>query len=149
MVSAVTQFAAFSDKVNHYTRSVMKSGNPRHPSSLPILLALLLVLPGCAWLPGGKKADDKAATQAIADGAAALTEAPANPSFDIRVEVDDDELKALVERHNDLQRYRAVREACLVDSLDPQLNPELGELARLLRTMSGLYDQAARAATSL
>ena len=48
-----------------------------------------------------------------------------------------------------VQRYRAVREACLVDSLDPQLNPELGELARLLRTMSGLYDQAARAATSL
>ena len=48
-----------------------------------------------------------------------------------------------------MQRYRAVREACLVDSLDPQLNPELGELARLLRTMSGLYDQAARAATSL
>ena len=37
-----------------------------------------------------------------------------------------------------VQRYRAVREACLVDSLDPQLNPELGELARLLRTMSGL-----------
>ena len=108
MVSAVTEFAAFSDKVNHYTRSVMKSGNSRHLSSLPILLALLLVLPGCAWLPGGKKADDKAATQAIADGAAALTEAPANPSFDIRVEVDDDELKALVERHNDLQRYRAV-----------------------------------------
>ena len=108
MVSAVTQFAAFSDKVNHYTRSVMKSGNPRHPSSLPILLALLLILPGCAWLPGGKKADDKAATQSTADGASALTEAPATPSFDIRVEVDDDELKTLVERHNELQRYRAV-----------------------------------------
>jgi predicted MarR family transcription regulator len=48
-----------------------------------------------------------------------------------------------------VQRYRAVREACLMESLDPQLNPALGELARLLRAMSGLYDQAARAATSL
>ena len=48
-----------------------------------------------------------------------------------------------------VQRYRAVREACLTGSLDEQLNPELGELAHLLRTMSGLYDQAARAASSL
>lgn len=48
-----------------------------------------------------------------------------------------------------VRRYREVREACLMNNLDPQLNPELGELARLLRTMSGLYDQAARAATSL
>lgn len=48
-----------------------------------------------------------------------------------------------------VQRYRQVREACLVDNLDPQFNPALGELARLLRTMSGQYDQAARAATSL
>ena len=47
-----------------------------------------------------------------------------------------------------VQRYRAVREACLMENLDPQLNPDLGELARLLRTMSGLYDQAARAASS-
>ena len=58
----------------------------------------------------------------------------------------NDRIKALEAA---VQRYRAVREACLVDSLDPQMNPELGELARLLRTMSGLYDQAARAATSL
>ena len=48
-----------------------------------------------------------------------------------------------------VQRYRAVREACLVDNLDTQHNPDIGELARLMRTMSGLYDQAARAATSL
>lgn len=46
-------------------------------------------------------------------------------------------------------RYREVREACLMDNIDPQLNPNLGELARLLRVMSGLYDQAARAAASL
>jgi predicted MarR family transcription regulator len=50
-----------------------------------------------------------------------------------------------------IQRYRDVREACLVSSLsaDGSENPELGELARFLRGLSGLYDQAARAATSL
>ena len=46
-------------------------------------------------------------------------------------------------------RYREVREACLVDNLDAERNADIGEMARLLRTMSGLYDQAARAATSL
>jgi len=48
-----------------------------------------------------------------------------------------------------VQRYRAVREECLVKSLDTELNADIGEMARLLRTMSGMYDQAARAATSL
>lgn len=48
-----------------------------------------------------------------------------------------------------VQRYREVREACLVESLDVERNHDIGELARLLRAMSGLYDQAARAATSL
>ena len=46
-------------------------------------------------------------------------------------------------------QYRAVREDCLVKNLDTDRNADIGELARLLRTMSGLYDQAARAATSL
>lgn len=48
-----------------------------------------------------------------------------------------------------VQQYRAVREECLVRSLDTELNADIGEMARLLRTMSGMYDQAARAATSL
>ena len=48
-----------------------------------------------------------------------------------------------------VQKYRAVREDCLVKSLDTELNADIGELARLLRTMSGMYDQAARAASSL
>jgi predicted MarR family transcription regulator len=48
-----------------------------------------------------------------------------------------------------VQAYRAVREQCLVQSLDTELNADIGELARLLRTMSGMYDQAARAASSL
>lgn len=48
-----------------------------------------------------------------------------------------------------VQQYRGVREECLVKSLDTELNADIGELARLLRMMSGMYDQAARAATSL
>ncbi len=50
-----------------------------------------------------------------------------------------------------IQRYREVREACLVASVSGEVteNQELGELARFLRTLSGLYDQAARAATPL
>jgi predicted MarR family transcription regulator len=49
------------------------------------------------------------------------------------------------------RRYREVREACLLPGLsgDQAENERLGELAQLLRTLSGLYDQAARAAASL
>jgi predicted MarR family transcription regulator len=48
-----------------------------------------------------------------------------------------------------VRQFLEVREECLVKSLDTELNADIGELARLLRTMSGMYDQAARAATSL
>ncbi len=50
-----------------------------------------------------------------------------------------------------IQRYREVREACLVAGLskDGSENAQLGELAGFLRMLSGMYDQAARAATSL
>lgn len=48
-----------------------------------------------------------------------------------------------------VEKYREVREQCLVGNLDTDRNADIGELARLLRTMSGLYDQAARAASSL
>jgi predicted MarR family transcription regulator len=46
-------------------------------------------------------------------------------------------------------QYRQVRERCLVANLDSEMNEDIGLLARLLRTMSGMYDQAARAASSL
>ncbi|MCB1513160.1 MAG: transcriptional regulator, partial [Hyphomicrobiaceae bacterium] len=46
-------------------------------------------------------------------------------------------------------RYREIREQCLISSVDGELNPQIGELARFLRLMSGLYDQAARSASSL
>ena len=54
------------------------------------------------------------------------------------------------------QRYRQVREECLMAALDAfagdaeaDLNRRIGAAADLLRGVSGLYDQAARAATSL
>ncbi len=48
-------------------------------------------------------------------------------------------------------RYREIREKCLVNSLQAigYVPSEITMAARLLRTLSGLYDQAARAATSL
>jgi len=49
-------------------------------------------------------------------------------------------------------RYREVREQCLVASLrllDDQNGDNIHDAATLLRALSGLYDQAARAAASL
>ncbi len=50
-----------------------------------------------------------------------------------------------------VQRYREIRESCLISAMkaDDGLNRDIGELARLLRVLSGMYDQAARAAASL
>jgi predicted MarR family transcription regulator len=48
-------------------------------------------------------------------------------------------------------RYREIRETCLIESVvkAEAANAEIGRAARILRTLSGLYDQAARAASSL
>lgn len=48
------------------------------------------------------------------------------------------------------RRYREIREECLVDAIDiPGADSQpLGELARVLRSLAGLYDQAARAASA-
>jgi predicted MarR family transcription regulator len=48
-------------------------------------------------------------------------------------------------------RYREIREACLMPGFSgaSEENERIGDLARLLRTLSGRYDQAARAASSL
>ena len=58
---------------------------------------------------------------------------------------------ATEEGRNYVERYRAIRESCLIEALnaDEALNRDIGELARLLRVLSGIYDQAARAAASL
>ena len=50
------------------------------------------------------------------------------------------------------ERYREVRDACLVETLTALGTvdiDETGDAARVLRVLSGPYDQAARAATSL
>lgn len=48
------------------------------------------------------------------------------------------------------ERYRDIREACLMPGFSGAdgENQMIGELARLLRTLSGRYDQAARAAST-
>ncbi|HEY4065540.1 MAG TPA: winged helix DNA-binding protein [Burkholderiaceae bacterium] len=50
-----------------------------------------------------------------------------------------------------VEQYRQIRESCLIDALkaDDSLNEQIGKLAVLLRVLSGVYDQAARAAASL
>ncbi|MGH6612101.1 MAG: winged helix DNA-binding protein [Burkholderiaceae bacterium] len=50
-----------------------------------------------------------------------------------------------------IERYREVREACLVAAIGKERvnNERIGELAAFMRFLSGMYDQAARAATSL
>ena len=48
------------------------------------------------------------------------------------------------------EKYREIREQCLLDSLkhvDPT-NEDLSDIASSLRALSGLYDQASRAASS-
>jgi predicted MarR family transcription regulator len=49
------------------------------------------------------------------------------------------------------ERYRQVREACLMPGFSgtAEENERIGDLARLLRTLSGRYDQGARAASSI
>lgn len=49
------------------------------------------------------------------------------------------------------ERYRVVREQCLISMLQDSGigNEEIGEMAQLLRMLSGLYDQASRAGASL
>ena len=61
------------------------------------------------------------------------------------------DLPAVNELAQHVERYREIREACLIAALkaDEGLNRDIGELARLLRVLSGMYDQAARAAASL
>ena len=48
-------------------------------------------------------------------------------------------------------KYREVREQCLLDSLKhmDMSHDELSEIAASLRSLSGLYDQSSRAASSL
>lgn len=46
-------------------------------------------------------------------------------------------------------RYKEIRQACLIPSLDGEIGDRLSKGAEVLRQMSGNYDQAARSAASL
>lgn len=51
-----------------------------------------------------------------------------------------------------VMRYRQIREDCLINALEAlgtMDNKQIGEAASVLRALSGIYDQAARAATLL
>jgi predicted MarR family transcription regulator len=48
-----------------------------------------------------------------------------------------------------IANYRDVRERCLLDVIEDDMRPMMSEFARFFTRMSGLYDQAARAASSL
>jgi len=75
-------------------------------------LAAALLLTGCAVSRAGQASEPAAPPprgQSVpAEQADTADAPPASPAFDIRVEVADDGLRALIERHNALQRYRAV-----------------------------------------
>lgn len=65
-----------------------------------LVAALGGLLTGCALLPGSKEAPGDAS---------AATQAPApEPAFDIVVQCEDNALRELVQKHNDLQRYRVI-----------------------------------------
>jgi len=48
-------------------------------------------------------------------------------------------------------KYRKVRERCLIEAISSTNihNKDIGEAAKLMRLISGIYDQAARSANSL
>jgi predicted MarR family transcription regulator len=48
-----------------------------------------------------------------------------------------------------IANYREVRERCLIEFVEEDMNPIMSEFARFFVRMSGLYDQAARSASSL
>jgi predicted MarR family transcription regulator len=50
-----------------------------------------------------------------------------------------------------VERYAQVRESCLIEAIagGETANTDIGRAAQMLRVFSGLYDQAARAASSL
>ncbi len=48
-----------------------------------------------------------------------------------------------------IQKYRDVREQCLMANVDDEMNAQLGEAGRFLSSLSGLYERAARSASSL
>lgn len=82
---------------------------PVHPACAA-LLALALLLPGCALLPGDEAGPPPVGRDPQATAPATPGASSAPPAFDVRVEGDDASLRTLIERHDPLQRYRAASE---------------------------------------
>ena len=79
------------------------------PPAAAVVLALVLALPGCAILQGDSAASAADSAQSTAGQPTdPATGEPVAAAFDIRVEPEDKDLRTLVERHNELQRYRAL-----------------------------------------
>ena len=79
-----------------------------------LVLVGLLALPGCALLPWNQPpAEEKApagrSAETTREGQVGVAgDTPEVTAFDIRVDLADEKLRELVERHNELRRYRAV-----------------------------------------
>jgi predicted MarR family transcription regulator len=48
-----------------------------------------------------------------------------------------------------IEKYREVREECLMSNVEEGMNPQLAEFGRFLGRLGGLYERAARSASSL
>lgn len=86
---------------------------------LPALLLVVLLLQGCSLLPGHKAANDDAATASAVQGDTAATPSESH-AFTVEVVTEDKDLRELLEKHLEIQRYRQL------DDL------ELPEVSRLM-----------------
>lgn len=88
--------------------------------ALALLLLALVLLQGCSLLPGRKSAEEAGATASAVQGDAPAANTAENHAFSVEVQADNDELRELLEKHLELQRYRQL------DDL------ELAEVSRLM-----------------
>jgi translocation and assembly module TamA len=110
------------------------------------LLALVLLLPGCAWLPGqpgaGRQGPQGEAERALPTGASAAAGAVTTGVPAVRVEVQAPPvLKALLERHLDLVRLAQLSRAEVVsDSELSRLIEAAPDQVRELAATEGYFD---------
>ncbi|MCK9516020.1 MAG: BamA/TamA family outer membrane protein [Ottowia sp.] len=86
---------------------------PDHPlakivRAAVIAVALGMALPGCSLLPGSKADDANGAATANGGPGADSGSTQPESAFDIVVQSENDALRALVQKHNNLQRYRVI-----------------------------------------
>ncbi|RYF79575.1 MAG: outer membrane protein assembly factor [Comamonadaceae bacterium] len=99
------------------SRSELRVGGAALPW-LVVLLTLLTLLQGCSLLPGRESADEEATASAVQGDAPAT--ADDRHGFTVEVRAEDDDVRELLEKHLEIQRYRQL------DDL------ELPEVSRLM-----------------